>query len=84
MATKKRFWSWNFERKPFVKGIITLENKQLPQYATHLWENRNSSKLRKPEFLQFLEKSNIQIYCQNHRTEQNIRLGIYLSSPLSL
>ena len=81
MATKKRFWSWNFERMPFVKGIITLENKQLPQYATHLWENKNSSKLRKPEFL---EKSNIQIYCQNHRTEQNIRLGIYLSSPLSL
>ena len=55
MATKKRFRSWNFERKPFVKGIITLENKQLPQYATHLWENKNSSKLRKPEFLQFLE-----------------------------
>ena len=47
------------------------------QYATNLWENKNSSRLKIPKCLQFLKNSNIQIYCQN--SNPNIRLGIYLS-----
>lgn len=35
------------------------------QYATNLWENKNSSRLKIPKCLQFLKDSNIKIYCQN-------------------
>ena len=51
------------------------------QYATNLWENKNSSRLKIPKCLQFLKNSNIQIYCQN--SNPNILL-VSTCPPLSL